>query len=89
MELLEGETLRDRLARDGGPRVPLDELLKIAIQVADGLEAAHEQGIIHRDIKPANIFLTRRARPRFWTSGWPSWRWKHRVVAVKRRAGLR
>ena len=62
MELLEGETLRDRLAADatGPPGIPLDELLKIAMQVADGLEAAHEQGIIHRDIKPANIFLTRK-----------------------------
>ena len=40
--------------------IPLDDLLRIAVQVAEGLEAAHEQGIIHRDIKPANIFLTRK-----------------------------
>jgi DNA-binding winged helix-turn-helix (wHTH) protein/tRNA A-37 threonylcarbamoyl transferase component Bud32 len=60
MELLQGETLRDRLAAasDNKTQIPLQDLLKIAIQVADGLEAAHEQGIIHRDIKPANIFLT-------------------------------
>ncbi len=62
MELLEGETLRDRLAAasDAAQKVPLDELLRIALQVAGGLEAAHEQGIVHRDIKPANIFLTRK-----------------------------
>jgi len=59
MELLEGETLRDRLAADS-QAIPLDELLKIALQVGEGLEAAHELGIIHRDIKPANIFLTNR-----------------------------
>ncbi len=58
MELLEGETLRDRLAHE--ERVPLDELLRVAMQIADGLEAAHETGIIHRDIKPANIFLTKK-----------------------------
>ncbi len=57
MELLEGETLRDRLAAGEGA-LPLKELLDIALQVSDGLEAAHERGIIHRDIKPANIFLT-------------------------------
>jgi serine/threonine protein kinase len=57
MQLLEGQTLRDRLARDERA-LPLGELLDIGIQVSDGLEAAHEKGIIHRDIKPANIFLT-------------------------------
>ena len=52
MELVEGPTLADRIAR--GP-IPLDEALPIAKQIAEGLEAAHEQGIIHRDLKPANI----------------------------------
>ena len=62
MELLEGETLRDRLAAATSDEKPirLDELLWIALQVAGGLEAAHETGIIHRDIKPANIFLTKK-----------------------------
>ena len=57
MELLQGETLRDRLAA-AARGIPLEELLDVALQVSDGLQAAHEQGIIHRDIKPANIFLT-------------------------------
>src|ERR1700704_2094971 len=52
MELVEGEDLAERIAR--GP-MPLDEALPIARQIADALEAAHEQGIIHRDLKPANI----------------------------------
>jgi eukaryotic-like serine/threonine-protein kinase len=52
MELVEGETLADRIAR--GP-IPLEEALPIAKQIAEALEAAHEQGIIHRDLKPANI----------------------------------
>jgi serine/threonine protein kinase/Tol biopolymer transport system component len=59
MSLLEGQTLRDRIAATAGPfRMP--ELLKLAIQIADGLAAAHEKGIIHRDLKPANIFITNR-----------------------------
>ncbi len=52
LELVEGEDLAQRIAR--GP-IPLDEALPIARQIADALEAAHEQGIIHRDLKPANI----------------------------------
>jgi Tol biopolymer transport system component len=52
MELVEGPTLADRIAL--GP-IPLDEALPIAKQIADALEAAHEQGIIHRDLKPANV----------------------------------
>ena len=52
MELVEGETLADRIAR--GP-IPVDEVLPVARQITDALEAAHEQGIIHRDLKPANI----------------------------------
>ncbi len=58
MELLDGETLRDRLAARDSTRIPLDQLLEIAMQTCDGLQAAHSKGIIHRDIKPANIFLT-------------------------------
>ncbi len=52
MELVEGPTLADRMAR--GP-IPLDEAMPIALQIAQALEAAHEQGVIHRDLKPANI----------------------------------
>jgi eukaryotic-like serine/threonine-protein kinase len=52
LELVEGPTLADRIAK--GP-VPLDEALPIAKQIAGALEAAHEQGIIHRDLKPSNI----------------------------------
>src|SRR3954451_4249643 len=52
MELVEGPTLADRIAKEP---IPLDEALPIARQIAEALEAAHEQGIIHRDLKPANI----------------------------------
>src|SRR3954451_25027336 len=52
MELVEGPTLADRIAQ--GP-VPLEEALLIARQIAEALEAAHEQAIVHRDLKPANI----------------------------------
>jgi serine/threonine protein kinase len=56
MECLEGESLKDRIAR--GP-VATQELLDISIQISGALEAAHERGIIHRDLKPANIFVTK------------------------------
>ena len=56
LELVEGETLADRLAHDGP--IPIAEVLPIARQLADALEAAHEHGIVHRDLKPANIKVT-------------------------------
>jgi len=61
MELLEGETLRDRISR--GP-FKTETLIDLAIQTADGLDAAHQRGIVHRDIKPANLFLTPRGQIR-------------------------
>jgi len=55
MELLEGQTLDHRI---GGQPLSLEECLTIGIQIAEGLQAAHQKGIIHRDIKPSNIFIT-------------------------------
>jgi serine/threonine-protein kinase len=55
LELVEGETLADRIAR--GP-IPIEEALDIAKSICEALEAAHEKGIIHRDLKPANVKLT-------------------------------
>ena len=68
MELLDGETLAERLQKGA---LPLAEALTIAIQIADALGAAHRRGILHRDLKPSNVMLTR-AAPSCSTSGWQS-----------------
>lgn len=61
MELLEGETLRDRIARNA---MPVEEIVRYAGEIADALTVAHAKGIVHRDIKPANIFLVPMANGR-------------------------
>ena len=58
MELLEGDTLLHRIDSSAPKRILLDMLLDVAIQICNGLQAAHDKAIIHRDIKPGNIFLT-------------------------------
>jgi serine/threonine protein kinase/Tfp pilus assembly protein PilF len=58
-ELLDGDPLNRRI---GGRPMPLDDLVELAVQIADGLDAAHARGIVHRDLKPANLFVTSRGQ---------------------------
>ncbi len=59
MEFIDGETLRSHIQ---GKALPLGEVLRLGIQIAEALEVAHGEGIIHRDIKPANVFVTKRGQ---------------------------
>ena len=63
MELLEGETLRQKITLNGAPvRLSVRKSIEYSVQIANGLAAAHHQGIVHRDLKPENIFITRDGR---------------------------
>ena len=65
MELVEGETLKDRLTTRP---LSLDQTLELGIQISDALDAAHSHGVVHRDVKPGNVVITKRGQRSSWTS---------------------
>jgi len=72
MEYVDGKSLKDLI--DAREQIPLDQILRIGLQVCDGLSAAHEHGIVHRDIKPANILLTSKGQVKITDFGLATWR---------------
>jgi serine/threonine protein kinase/cytochrome c-type biogenesis protein CcmH/NrfG len=72
MEYVDGRSLKDLI--DARDPIPLDQVLRMGLQVCDGLSAAHEQGIVHRDIKPANILLTSKDQIKITDFGLATWR---------------
>ncbi len=72
MEYVEGQSLRELL--DSGEDMPILQVLKIGMQICDGLATAHEQSVIHRDIKPANILITPKGQVKITDFGLATWR---------------
>ena len=90
MQLLEGRTLRELIsaAAPGESPFPLEQLLDLSVQITEGLDAAHQKGIIHRDIKPANIFVTKQGKAKILDFGLAKLTWVTDAIADIREAEL-